>query len=120
MKTFDVNNIQLKIQSPGMTVPASLENFLIAHIEKLGKIFPRIKKCETLLREQKDSRNKTCKIEAKLFIPRTMLFAADEADNFEFAAKNMFDDLRDQLLRYKEKVQKKNNDGIARTAAESL
>src|SRR3990172_3503196 len=108
MKSFDVNNIQLKIQSPGMSIPASLEDYLIRHIEKLGKTFSRIKKCEMLLRKLNKKHDRNCMIEAKLFIPGTMLFAKDEEESFELAAKQMFDDLRDQLQRCKERMQEKN------------
>jgi putative sigma-54 modulation protein len=110
MKTFDVDNIQLKIQSPGMSIPSSLEEYLFRHIEKLGKTFSRIRKCEMLLRELNKKHDRNCMIEAKLFIPGTILFAKDEEGNFELAAKKMFDDLHDQLLRYKERIQEKNAD----------
>jgi ribosome-associated translation inhibitor RaiA len=46
-------------------------------------------------------------IEAKLFIPGTMLFAKEEEDSFELAAKKTFDALRDQLVHYKERLQEK-------------
>jgi putative sigma-54 modulation protein len=110
MKIFDINNIQLKIQSPGMSVSASLEGLLTRHIEKLGKTYPRIKKCEMLLRELKKKHDRNCMIEAKLFVPGNVLFAKDEEESFELAAKNMFEDLHDQLQRFKEKLQEKNSD----------
>ena len=103
MKTFDVNNIQLSIQSPGMVVDDKLENYLVSHIEKLGKTFSRIKKCELLLREEKNGKKMNCMAEAKLFVPGHILFARSQEDNFKIASKNVFEELRDQLLKVKEK-----------------
>ena len=62
MKIFDVNDIQLKIQSPGLVVDEVLEYYLLSHIEKLGKTFTRIniKKCELLLKEEKNGNRKNC------------------------------------------------------------
>jgi len=111
MKTFDVNDIQLKIQSPGITVNEELENYLVTHIEKLGKTFPRIKKCELVLREEKNGSKKNCLAEAKLFVPGNILFARSQEDNFRLASKNMFDDLREQVVKVKERFEKKKTFG---------
>ena len=108
MKTFDINNIQLQIQSPGINVDTTLENFLISHIEKLGKAFSNITKCEVVLKEQKDSKGKNCLVEAMLFIPGSMLFSKEHEDNFHLAAKGVFEDLHDQLMKAKEKMQNKH------------
>jgi ribosomal subunit interface protein len=108
MKTFDVNNMQLKIQSPGMVLDDALETYLVSHLEKLGKTFPRIKKCEMLLREEKNGSKKNCLAEGKLFVPGHFLFASSQEDNFKIAAKNMFGDLRDQLLKVKERFADKS------------
>ena len=75
MKTFDVNNIQMKIQSPGIELGGVLEDYLINQIEKLGKIFPRIKKCEILFREEKNNKMKKFVVEAKLFVPENIHFS---------------------------------------------
>lgn len=121
MKTFDVNNIQIEIQSPGMTVDAALENTLISHIEKLGKIFPRINKCELILRVEKDSTRKICFAEANLFLPSHVLFARSREVDFETATQKLFHELHEQLVKVKEKFEKKKivtEEEIEKTARE--
>jgi ribosomal subunit interface protein len=104
MKTFDINTIQLQIQSPGITVSEDLENHLISQIEKLGKIFPRIKKCEILLRNENESHNRNCVAEAKLFIPGNLFFSKEQEENFTIASNKVFDDLHDQIYKVKDKM----------------
>lgn len=107
MKTFNVNAIQLRIQSIGFDTGKELEDIIINEIEKLGKYFSRIKKCEVILKKEKDERNQGYIAEAKLFVPLNVLFAETRSTNFTLATKRMFDDLNDQLLRYKEKLTEK-------------
>lgn len=82
MKTFDINNIQLKVQSPGTVVSIDLEKYIINQVEKLGKTFSRIKKCEMLLKVERNGRNKNFMVETKLFAPDTILFSKENEDNF--------------------------------------
>jgi len=112
MKTFDVNEIQLKIQSPGITLDQAMESHLIEQIEKIGQTYSRITGCEMLLRTEKNDKGQNCFIEAKIFIPGHMLFSKQHAENFQIASSKLFDDLRDQLVRIKEKMQNKSSDGI--------
>ena len=108
MKTFDINKIQLTIQSPGIVIDEKLQNYLISKIDKLGRTYLRIKKCELVLRLEKNSQNKNFITEGKLFVPRNILFAKQRDVNFKIASRKMFDDLFDQLLKHKEKRQKNN------------
>ena len=104
MKTFDINNIQLKIQSPDVHVNEELNTYILGQIEKLGKTFSRIERCEMMLKAEKNSKNQNCQIEGKLFVPGQVLFASSKSDHFRMAAKMMFEDLHDQLYSFKEKM----------------
>jgi ribosomal subunit interface protein len=104
MKAFDVNNIQLKIQSPGVELNEELSDLIIRQLEKLGKTFGNITGCEMMLKNEKDSKKKDCEVEAKIFVPGNMLFASAKDSNFRLASGMVFDDLHDQLYKYKEKL----------------
>ena len=103
MKTFNVNNIQLKMQSPSVRISSDLLNYIISHIEKLGNTYSRIKKCELIFKNENDSQNNNCVAEIKLFVPQNVIFAKDHCNNFRLAFKNVFDDLYEQLKKIKEK-----------------
>jgi putative sigma-54 modulation protein len=106
MKTFDVNNIQLKLQAPGIKVNDDLLDYIIKHIEKLGNTNSRINKCELTLKVEKESHSNNCIAEVKLFVPGKTLFAKDQCDNFKLAFKNVFDELNNQLIKLKGKIEK--------------
>jgi putative sigma-54 modulation protein len=104
MKNFDVNGIQLKIQSPGTEINDALNDYIIGHIEKLGKIYGRIIKCEMVLSDEKSGIKKGSKAEVKLFLPGNVLFASGQEESFHVASKNVFADLEKQLRKFKEKI----------------
>jgi ribosomal subunit interface protein len=104
MKAFDINNIQLKVQSPGVELDDELSNFIIRSLEKLGKTFGNITGCEMMLKNEKDSKKMDCEVEAKIFVPGNVLFASAKNSSFRLASGLVFDDLHDQLYKYKEKL----------------
>lgn len=105
MKTIDVNAIQLSIESPGIHIEDKFHNSLIMQLEKLSKFYSRITKCEMVLRVEKNSEKNNCLIETRLFIPGKIFFIKQQEPDFYKSADKMFNDLRDQLLRHKEKNQ---------------
>lgn len=105
MKTFDVNNIQLTIQSPGIDVSENLREFLIQQIEKLGKLNPRMKKCEIILHNEKNDKLKNCVLEAKIFVPENMFFSKSQDVSYQLAARKVFEDLHEQLFKLKESLE---------------
>jgi ribosomal subunit interface protein len=107
MKTFDVNNIQLKIQAPGVQLTPELVNYILQQIDKTGKLFDGIKKCEMILKQEKNDRKNNFTVEAKLFIPDNILFASLQDSDFKITVKNAFDNLRDQLMKSKDRWDKK-------------
>jgi len=104
MKAFDVDNMQLKIQSPGVELDEELSSLIIRRLEKLGKTFGNITGCEMMLQYEKDSRKQDCEVEAKIFVPGNVLFASAKNTSFRIASGMVFDDLHDQLYKYKEKL----------------
>ncbi len=103
MKKFDINNIQLTIQSPHINTHDEVNDYLISRIEKAGNTFAHIEKCEVVLRIDNNHKNKECEVDVKLFVPGNVLFAKEKESNFLLAAKNVFDDLQHQLQKIKEK-----------------
>ena len=101
MKTFDVNNIQLTIQSPGIDVSENLHELLIQQIEKLGKLNPRLKKCEIILHNEKNDKLMNCVLEAKIFVPENIFFSKKQDVSYQLAARKVFEDLHEQLFKLK-------------------
>ncbi len=101
MEAFDINKIQLKNQSPHVTVSDELNEYIITQIEKLGKIFNRIERCELMLLTRKNSQKDVCEVEAKLFVPGKVLFAKEQKANFRLSTQHVFDDLYNQLYKFK-------------------
>lgn len=104
MKTIDINAIQVNIESPGLIINDNLRSTLIAQIEKLGKFYSQITKCELILSVEKNDKQNNCIAEARIFIPGKMFFSQSQESDFYKAADEMLDELRAQLLRYKEKT----------------
>ncbi len=101
IQIFDVNNIQLKLQSFDTTVNSDLLNYIISHIEMLGSSFTRILKFELILKNEKDSQVNNCIAEVKVFLPGNVFFASDHCGSFKLAFKNVFEELNDQLMKFK-------------------
>ena len=102
MGKFDINSVQLKIQSPQITIDEKLNDYILARIEKAGKVFNRIERCEMTLRAEEDDRKNDCFVEAKLFVPGAVLFASDKKSSFRQAVQIVFDEIQGQLTAYKE------------------
>ena len=106
MNTFDINRIPLKIQSPHVTTNSALHTTILLEVEKLGKLFSRISKCEMMLRID-NKRNSPCEVDIKVFVPGNMLYTRGRGDEFPPAVTQAFKDMHEQLRRYKEKIQDK-------------
>ncbi len=106
MKAFDINRIPLKIQSPHVTTNSVLHTNILAEVEKLGKHFSRISKCEMMLRID-NKRHSPCEVDIKVFVPGSMLYTRGRANEFPPAVASAFKDMHEQLRRYKEKMEDK-------------
>ena len=104
MKEFEINNIQLKIQTSNLDEDGKISNYIIEQIEALGKKYSRINKCEANLKLMKNDKKMNCLVEVKLFVPGQSLIAIDNQQTFKLASKMVFDDLKKQLVRFKEKI----------------
>jgi ribosomal subunit interface protein len=79
-------------------------DYILGQIEKLGKTYGRIERCEMMLRDEKSMDKKNCGVEVKLFVPGNVLFASAKSENFHQASKSVFEDLNNQLLKIKGKL----------------
>src|ERR1039457_1869002 len=104
MNTFDINKIQLSIQSPHFKVNDEMHNYILSEVEKLGKTYNRIEKCEINLRVIANNTVDNGEVEAKLFVPGNVLFASVKNSDFKLASKQVFADLKEQLSKFKEKI----------------
>src|SRR5436190_19890399 len=105
MKSFDINKIRLKIQSPHITLDDGLNDYILNQIEKLGKIYGNIEGCEMMFRDEKNKNKENCAVEAKIFVPAHVFFATGKSDSFRLSIKIVFDDLHHQIYKFKEKIQ---------------
>ena len=103
MEKFDINRIPLKIQSPHVTTNNDLHILIRTEVEKLGKLFSRITKCEMMLRID-NKRNSPCETDIKIFVPGNMLYTRGRADDFPTSVSQAFKDMHEQLRKYKEKL----------------
>jgi ribosomal subunit interface protein len=101
MHSFDINKIQLKIQSPHVRVNDEFNDYMIEQIEKLGKIYSRIERCEIMLHTRKNDQKEFCEVEIKIFVPGKILFAKEQKSNFRLSAQSVFEDLHNQITKFK-------------------
>jgi ribosomal subunit interface protein len=110
--SFDINNIQLKIQSPHVTINEELNDYIILQIEKLGKLFHRIERCEAMLLTRKNDQKDVCEMEVKIFVPGKVLFAKEHKVNFRLAAQFVFEDLYNQLYKFKDQLKEPGSEKL--------
>jgi putative sigma-54 modulation protein len=94
--------MQLQIESPHIETDESLMEKVRTRFEHLGKRYDRITGCNVVLRKEKSDVQKYFFIEAKIEVPKEILFASDRAETFEIALDKVIHDLEHQLRHYKE------------------
>jgi ribosomal subunit interface protein len=104
MKTFKSPDIQLIIHSPAVQISDELNQYILGQIEKLGKTFSRIERCDMMLKTKKNNKRQNCEMEGRLLVPGQMLFASSRSEHFRIAAKMIFENLHNQLTRFKAKI----------------
>lgn len=97
--------MQLQIESPHIETGNKLTSLIRSKFEHLGKRYDRIKRCDVVLRREKNDKQEYFFIEAKMEVPRTILFANDKAETFEIALDKVINDLEHQLNRHKEEIE---------------
>lgn len=96
--------MQLQIETPHIEAGKRITDLVRSKFEHLGKRYDRINRCDVVLRKGKDDKQKYFFIEAKMEVPRTILFANDKAGTFEIALDKVINDLEHQLNRHKEEI----------------
>lgn len=96
--------MQLQIESPHIEAGKKITNLIRSKFEHLGKRYDRINRCDVVLRKGKNDKQKYFFIEAKMEVPRKILFANDKAETFEMALDKVINDLEHQLERHKEEI----------------
>ena len=97
--------MQLQIESPHIEAGKKITSLIRRKFEHLGKRYDRINHCDVVLRKGKSDKQKYFTIEAKMEVPRKILFASDEAESFEIALDKVIHDLEHQLNRHKEEIE---------------
>ncbi|ALI99431.1 ribosome hibernation-promoting factor, HPF/YfiA family [Rufibacter tibetensis] len=96
--------MKLQIRSVHFTADQSLLDFLQRKIDKLDTFFDRIVSGEVVLRIQKPESHDNKLVEVKVFVPGATLFCSEEAGTFETATDKAVEDIKKQLIRYKDKL----------------
>ncbi|KAA3436154.1 MULTISPECIES: ribosome hibernation-promoting factor, HPF/YfiA family [Rufibacter] len=96
--------MKLQIRSVHFTADQSLLDFLQRKLDKLDTFFDRIVSGEVALRVQKPESHDNKLVEVKIFVPGATLYCSEEAGTFETATDKAVEDLKKQLIRYKDKL----------------
>ncbi len=99
-----VSTMQVKINSVHFTADEKLETYINQRLEKLNTFFDKIQAAEVFLLLEKQGAPVRDKVaEVKLSVPGTVLFAKETDKTFEKALDDVVENLRIQLVKYKEK-----------------
>ncbi|WP_207432996.1 ribosome hibernation-promoting factor, HPF/YfiA family [Sabulibacter ruber] len=96
--------MKLQIRSVHFTADQSLLDFLQRKVDKLDTFFDRIVSGEVVLRVERPETHDNKLVELKLFVPGATLFCSEEANTFETATDKAVEDMKKQLIRYKDKL----------------
>ncbi len=97
--------MKISVQSIHFDADVLLLEFIQKKANKLDQFFDKIIDGEAILRVEKSSEDKKNKIvEVKVRVPGIVLFAKEQCKTFEEAAELVFESLKKQLQRHKEKV----------------
>ena len=98
--------MEIRIQSDGFDAKKHLLDFVNEGAEKLEKYYDKIQKVEVFLKLNPDpASNKSVGI--RVHVPGTELYASKSCDTFEEAVDEVFDALRRQVKKHKEKLDAK-------------
>lgn len=95
--------MKVTIQSPKITLNEKQQEYIIKKFNHLDKLYHRIEECQVIFKREKNEKQNSYLIEAKLAVPGNDLFAREEAENLELAVDKTCSDLESQLRRKKEK-----------------
>lgn len=96
--------MQIQVQSTRFTAGAELISLLEKKLSKLDRIYDRIGRCDVTLKLEKRNDRDDCVTEVRLGLPGKDIFAMERADRFEKSIDPLVAELRQQLLKHKEKL----------------
>lgn len=99
--------MELIIQSLHLDVSQRTLDLLTRKFDKLEAVYDRISKCNVVIKKEKNKLQNNFVVEAKLFVPRKVLFAEERSANFLVAAGKTVSDLSRQLKVHKAKLNKR-------------
>jgi putative sigma-54 modulation protein len=98
--------MKITIESPHIRISQKLQKLVHAKFSHLGKMYDRIVNCDVILKKENNDRQKFYTVEARLLVPKELLFAIEKAETFEIALTKLTDDLEHQLRRHKQELEK--------------
>jgi putative sigma-54 modulation protein len=96
--------MDIKLNSVHFDADKKLENFIKEKVKKLVKFYEGILGAEVFLRLENSQEEENKVVEIKLQIPGSDIFAKRQAKTFEEATDNVVEALRQQIIKYKEKL----------------
>src|SRR4051812_25305764 len=93
--------MQLLIESPGLKIEERMLQLIQSKFDHLTKLYHHISKCRVLLKKEPARNQDKYLIEAKVEVPGKIMFAQEQAVNFETSLPKVVDRLAHQLSRYK-------------------
>jgi putative sigma-54 modulation protein len=100
--------MEIQVQSIHFDADVKLLDFIQKKLDKLDTFFDRILVGEVYLRLEKGEHSRANKVvEVKLNLPGTVIFAKEQGESFESATDEVVESLKQQIKKYKDKVQAK-------------
>ena len=97
--------MKITIESPHIQVSQQMIKAIETKLSNLIKKYERTVICDVILRKEKDDEQKNFHVEAKLQVPRGLLFANEKAESFEAALDKLIENIKRQLQKHKEKIE---------------
>lgn len=95
--------MEIKINAVGFSASAQLEEFIRSKFSKLEKYYDGIVGMEVALKLEKDDRLENKVVEVTVSVKGQDIFAKKNAKKFEEAVDELYDVLKRQLVKVKEK-----------------
>ncbi len=92
------------IQSIHFDADKKLLEFINTKCDKLDKYFDAIIGSEVYLKLEKNKTSENKVVEIKINVPSNTLLAKEQCKTFEEAVDNCVDNLKNQLVKFKEKI----------------
>jgi putative sigma-54 modulation protein len=96
--------MEIQIQTIHFDADNKLKELIKLELRKLYSVYTRIESVNTILRIDKNSKNKNKVVEILLNVPGDRLFTSDQAESFEAAFGLASTEIKKQLIQHKEKM----------------